>query len=111
MESIKESCIKESRTLVHTELAYVIGVIYETGSDTMTMALMVFVLAAILHPAVVRKAQEELDRIVGSERLPSFDDLERLPYVQAIVKEVHRWRPVVPNGVPHAVTEDDEYMG
>jgi cytochrome P450 len=103
--------IKESRAYTHTEIAYVIGVIYEAGSDTMTMALMVFVLAAVLHPGVVRKAQEELDSVVGSERLPSFDDIERLPYIQAIVKEVHRWRPVIPAGVPHAVTEDDEYMG
>lgn len=105
------AAIKESRAYTQTELAYVIGVVYEAGSDTMTMALMVFVLAAVLNPVVVKKAQEELDSVVGSERLPTFDDLEKLPYINAIVKEVHRWRPVIPAGVPHAVSEDDEYMG
>lgn len=103
--------MKESDSLPHTELAYILGVVYEAGSDIVSMVLETFVMAAVLNPAVVRKAQEELDRVVGPGRLPTFDDLDRLPYVQAIVKETHRWRPVIPGGVPHAVDEDDEYMG
>ncbi|KAL2050798.1 hypothetical protein ABVK25_008859 [Lepraria finkii] len=103
--------MKESDSLCHTELAYILGVVYEAGSDTVSMVLETFVMAAVLHPAVVQKAHEELDRVVGRGRLPTFDDLDRLPYVHAIVKETHRWRPVIPGGVPHAVDEDDEYMG
>lgn len=103
--------VKESASLSRTELAYVVGVLYEAGSDTTTMVLEVFVLAAVLHPDAVRKAQDELDRVVGPGRLPDFSDLENLPYVNAFVKEVIRWRPIIPGGVPHAVTEEDEYIG
>ena len=93
------------------EKAYDVGIIYEAGSDTTTMALEIFVMAAVLHPDIVKRGQEELDRVVGSHRMPNFDDQPSLPYIGAIVKEVLRWRPVTAGGIPHAVVQDDEYMG
>lgn len=101
----------ESRNMSPLELAYDVGIIYEAGSDTTTMALEVFVMAAILYPSVMQKAQRELDSVVGSDRLPSFSDKASLPFIDAIMKEVLRWRPVSAGGIPHAVTQDDEYMG
>lgn len=53
----------------------------------------------ILHPEVQRTAQEELDRVVGTDRLPSLGDMDRLPYVRAIVSEALRWMPVSRVGV------------
>ena len=64
-----------------------------------------------LNPHVVRKAQEELDRVLGSERLPDFSDQEDLPYIFAIVKEPFRWGCPFPIGLPKRVTEDDTYNG
>lgn len=93
------------------ELAYDVGIMYEVSTDTTTIALEVFVLAAVLHPHVIKKAQAELERVVGPERLPDFSDKDKLPYVHAVIQEVLRWRPVAAGGVPHAVTENDEYMG
>jgi cytochrome P450 len=103
--------MKESRNMSRTELGYILGVLYEAGSDTTAIALSVFVMAMVLYPQVARKAQDEIDRVVGPERMPTFDDLKDLPYIDAIVKEVLRWRPVIPGGIPHAVTRDDEYAG
>ena len=57
-----------------------------------------FLLAATLHPEVVRLAQQELDEVLGGERLPDFSDKPQLPYISAIVKEVLRWRPSSPLG-------------
>jgi len=68
-------------------------------------------MASVLHPESVEKAQQELDSVVGQNRLPSFDDASNLPYVNALIKEVLRWRPVTPMGVPHSPMEDDEYLG
>ena len=70
-----------------------------------------FFLAMAMHPAVQQKAQEELDRVVGGDRLPDFDDRNSLPYVNALLKEVLRWHIVLPLGVPHRATADDEYNG
>jgi len=52
----------------------------------------------ILYPDVVRKAQAELDTVVGQDRLPSFSDRESLPYINALVLEVLRWHCVTPTG-------------
>ena len=51
-----------------------------------------------LYPDVQRRAQEELDRVVGNRRLPEFSDRESLPYINAVVKELFRWHPVLPTG-------------
>lgn len=83
----------------------------------------------ILYPDVARKAQAEIDTIVGLDRLPSFADREKLPYINALVLEVIRWHSVTPTGnllapwfcpsnlkteslgVPHRVTEDNIHEG
>ena len=65
----------------------------------------------VMYPEVQRKAQEELDRIVGHDQLPDFSHRPHLPYIEAIVKETLRWLPVTPSGNPHRLREDDEYKG
>ena len=64
-----------------------------------------------LHPHVVRKAQEELDRVVGNERLPELSDQENLPYISALLKEVLRWTCPLPISIPKRVMKDDVYNG
>jgi cytochrome P450 len=64
-----------------------------------------------LNPHVARKAQEELDRVVGGDRLPDLSDQEDLPYISAILKELLRWGCPTPIGVPKRVIEDDTYDG
>ena len=86
-----------------------------------------------LHPEIQRKAQAEIDTVVGQTRLPSFEDEAALPYLKAMIKESmrsvtlflfliprylylymydrKRWRPVAPTGIAHAVTQDDYYEG
>jgi len=55
-------------------------------------------LAMTLFPHVAKKAQEEIDAVVGTDRLPTFDDREHLPYIDALLKEVLRWNAVTPTG-------------
>ena len=62
-----------------------------------------------LYPAVQRKVQRELDEVVGSERLPAFEDYESLPYLQATLMETARWIPTAPLAIGHTVTQDDFY--
>ena len=58
-----------------------------------------FVLAMILYPNVMRKAQDELDTVVGRDRAPAFDDIPELTYIQAVLRELLRWKPVIPLGL------------
>ena len=64
-----------------------------------------------MNPAAQRKAQEELDAVVGGQRLPELSDVEYLHYIRAIVLEGLRWMPVLPLGLPHRLMVDDEYKG
>lgn len=61
-------------------------------------ALGTFFLAMLHHPEVQTRARQELDAVVGNDRLPTFDDEASLPYITAVVKEVLRWKPVTPAG-------------
>lgn len=64
------------------------------------------------YPEVLRKAQAEVDTVVGFDRMPEYDDHDKLPYVNALINEVLRWRPIaILGGTPHAVTADDVYEG
>ncbi|EJC98989.1 cytochrome P450 [Fomitiporia mediterranea MF3/22] len=85
--------------------------LYAGGADTTVASLSCFFLAMTVYPEVQRKAQVEIDRVIGNERLPSFDDRNSLPYIDAIIKEVLRWHPIGPMGLPHATSEDDTYEG
>ena len=58
-------------------------------------------MAMAINPEVQRKAKEELDRVVGTDRLPTIQDRESLPYIEAIYREVFRWTPPLPMTVPH----------
>ncbi|GAB7350137.1 hypothetical protein MBLNU459_g0808t1 [Dothideomycetes sp. NU459] len=85
--------------------------LYSGGADSTAAGLNFFYLAMTAFPEVQRKAQEEIDRTIGAGRLPSFQDRENLPYVEAVVKEVLRWRPLAPLGPPHVADQDDEFEG
>ncbi|KAF8549304.1 cytochrome P450 [Imleria badia] len=79
--------------------------------NTTAPTLMVFILAMVENPRVWKRAQAEIDAVVGTERLPEFDDRASLPYVDAILREVFRWGPVLPLGGLHATTQSDIYEG
>ncbi len=57
-----------------------------------------FFLALVLFPEVQRRAQAELDMVVGRDQLPTFDDRPCLPYIEALCKELMRWNMVTPIG-------------
>ncbi|KAI0629111.1 cytochrome P450 [Trametes polyzona] len=84
---------------------------YAGGADTTDAVVHVFFLAMALHLDAQAKAQEELDAIIGPDRLPTFVDREALPYTNALIKEVLRWHVISPMGVAHRSVEDDIYNG
>ncbi|EJD39100.1 cytochrome P450 [Auricularia subglabra TFB-10046 SS5] len=92
-------------------IMWIAGSLYGGGADTTASSDLSFFLAMTLYPDVQRKAQEEIDALTGGERLPVYADRARLPYIDALVKEIHRWHPIGPLGLPHYVAQADEYRG
>ena len=64
-----------------------------------------------LYPEIQRRAQKEVDEVIGTERIPILSDRGSLPYVEAIVLELLRWLPITPLNVPHASSEEDVFEG
>ncbi|KAI9759959.1 MAG: hypothetical protein M4579_001992 [Chaenotheca gracillima] len=103
---------KQPVPLSERDFSFIPASLFGAGADTTASTLCSAMLAFITHPHALKKAQEELDTVIGRDRTPNFNDEANLPYVRALVKEVLRWRPVaVLGGTPHASTEDDVYEG
>ncbi|KAF4953618.1 hypothetical protein FGADI_5954 [Fusarium gaditjirri] len=102
---------QEKEKFGDAQAAYISGTLLEAGSDTTSSTLYAFVQAMLLYPEIQRKAQDEIDKVIG-KRMPTMDDEHSLRYVRACMKETLRWMPTTILGaVPHAVTQDDTYNG
>lgn len=92
------------------EGAYAVGMHGIAGALTIAAPMQTFCLAMCFYPQYLPMLQEELDRVCG-DRLPVAEDRPNLPFLRAVIRECLRWRPPVPTGIPHEVTQDDEYNG
>ncbi|OAG35272.1 hypothetical protein AYO21_10543 [Fonsecaea monophora] len=103
---------KDADRLSERQIAHNAGHGFGAATDTTWNTLLGFVKAMILFPDVQKKAQEEIDQVIGAECMPSWEDRERLPYIRAVVEETLRWAPSPISGaVPHSVVCDDVYNG
>ncbi|KAK7049423.1 hypothetical protein VNI00_006024 [Paramarasmius palmivorus] len=84
---------------------------YAAGADTTISALAAFFIAMASYPHVQERAQEHIDNLLGNERLPAWEDRPKLQYIEAIIREVLRWRPIAPLGLFHAAMNDDTVNG
>ncbi|KAB8078110.1 cytochrome P450 [Aspergillus leporis] len=101
----------EKAPLTENQLRFLGGVLMEGGSDTSSSLILTIIQAMIKYPHVQARAQAEIDTVIGAERSPGWSDFSSLPYINMIIKESHRWRPVSPLGVSHAVAKDDWVNG
>ncbi|TVY54163.1 Cytochrome P450 monooxygenase patI [Lachnellula cervina] len=95
-----------------TQQLFTLGTLMEAGSDTTRVSVGQLIAGAATYPDWVVRARAQLDEVCGSnaDRLPSWEDKEKLPYIAAVVKEVFRWRPNIAEiGAPTSSTKDDEY--
>ncbi|KPA38703.1 cytochrome p450 [Fusarium langsethiae] len=96
-----------------TEIAFDVGLLADAGLETSTIAMCWFGVAWVLYGKAgwIAKAQRILDEVVGRDRLPTFEHRPKLAYIEAILSETLRWRPIAMGGVPHATKVPDVYNG
>ena len=101
---------KEANGLRDEEISFLTGNMIGGGVDTTASTTITFILAMCAFPEVQKKAQQLIDEVVGSDRLPEWEDEANLQYIRACVDESLRWRTVtILGGIPHAPSEDDVY--
>jgi len=84
---------------------------YTAGINFTSSIISSFVLAMTLHPEVQKQAQDEIDRVINLDRLPTFEDRPRLPFLECVIREVYRWNPAAPIAMTHSLMKDDIYEG
>ncbi|KAH8195803.1 hypothetical protein TruAng_010046 [Truncatella angustata] len=102
---------QEKTELPRDQLRFIGGVLMEGGSDTSSSLILAIVQALILNPEVQDRAHREISAVVNEDRTPVWSDMANLPYINMIVKEGHRWRPILPLCFPHALGQDDWVEG
>ncbi|KDQ56874.1 hypothetical protein JAAARDRAFT_194819 [Jaapia argillacea MUCL 33604] len=93
------------------DLKWAANTMYSGSLDPTITVVSQFILAMVLHPEVQIKAQEEIDSVIGTERLPNLDDRPFLPYTECVMNECLRWTSPSAVGLPHRLMEDDVYKG
>ncbi|KAF2874787.1 cytochrome P450 [Massariosphaeria phaeospora] len=91
------------------QAAFLAGSLIEAGSETTSAAINTAILYLAATPSARAAAYEEVSRVVGASRSPTFTDEPQLPYIRAIVKETMRIRPVTNIGTPHYTTAPITY--
>ncbi|KAH8817510.1 cytochrome P450 [Xylogone sp. PMI_703] len=101
----------EAKLLSETEKIMMIAEILTAGTETTATALQWFFKAAVLYPETISRAQDEIDGVVGRNRIPDWEDQVKLPYIEAIINETHRWASATPLAFFHSTTDSDTYQG
>lgn len=92
--------------------AWIFQAFLSAGTRSPYNVVMQYMINVMEHPEWQQKVQEEIDAVVGKDRLPRFDDVPNLPTVRAVIKEALRHRSLVAEiGIPHKLDKDDFYEG
>ncbi|KAJ7312708.1 cytochrome P450 [Mycena albidolilacea] len=102
---------QEKMNITPEELAYVAGSAFTAGTDTTAGTIEWFLMAMVLYPSTMLKAQKEIDLFFSSDTVPGYSAMNDLSYCFALAKEVFRWAPVAPAGIPHYSDAEDVYNG
>ncbi|ENI04575.1 hypothetical protein COCC4DRAFT_40692 [Bipolaris maydis ATCC 48331] len=108
-----ESLVSDQAKLGMTrdEIVGIGAVLMDAGVKTTATFIHSFIIALINYPEIQRKAQQEIDTVVGPDRWPKLKDYENVPYIRAIVDEVIRFKPSAPVAIPHVSTAELHYKG
>ncbi|KAH6688980.1 cytochrome P450 [Plectosphaerella plurivora] len=93
------------------DLAFTLATSIQGGMETSPRQVLWLFVAALQNPDFLTRAHEVLDAVVGRDRLPQFTDRPELVYIDAVIHELFRWRPISPGSIPRRADKSDEYSG
>lgn len=93
------------------DIAFTLATSIQGGMETSPRQMLWLFIAALHKPSFIDRAHAVLDKVVGRDRLPCFADRAKLGFIDAIMHEMFRWRPISPGSIPRRADRDDEFEG
>lgn len=109
--SLKDNADGEGGKLSDIEIKALLLNLFVAGTDTSSSTIEWAIAELIRHPELLKQAQQEIDTVVGKDRLVTELDLSQLTFLQAIVKETFRLHPSTPLSLPRIASESCEING
>ncbi|KAK0460550.1 cytochrome P450 [Desarmillaria tabescens] len=91
-------------------IMFAAGSLFSAGTETLTVVFLNFIALMANHPEIQQRAFDEIQTIIGSERLPNLQQRDSLPFIDCIIQEVHRMYPPIPL-MPHSNVQEEKYNG
>lgn len=82
----------------------VISDLFSAGMETIKTTLLWLQVFMLRNPDHLKRIQNELDEVVGRNRMPSIDDVPYLPITETTILEVLRITSIVPLATTHSPT-------
>uniref|UniRef100_A0A0D9X9K9 Cytochrome P450 n=1 Tax=Leersia perrieri TaxID=77586 RepID=A0A0D9X9K9_9ORYZ len=95
----------------HDNVRTIMFDLFAAGTDTIAITIEWAMAELLRNPSIMTKVKAEMNEILGSKKTIEENDIEKLPYLQAVVKEAMRLHPVAPILLPHQAVEDGLEIG
>uniref|UniRef100_A0A6Q2XP39 Cytochrome P450, family 2, subfamily Y, polypeptide 3 n=1 Tax=Esox lucius TaxID=8010 RepID=A0A6Q2XP39_ESOLU len=100
-----------SSEFIYDNLVSTVLNLFLAGTETTSTTLRYAVMVLIKYPKIQEHMQQEIDTVIGRERVPQMEDKMSLPFTDAVIHEVQRFLDIVPFNIPHYATKNISFRG
>ncbi|XP_056880939.1 vitamin D 25-hydroxylase isoform X2 [Takifugu flavidus] len=111
LDELERNAGDPNSSFSYENLIYSVGELIIAGTETTTNTLRWAMLYMALYPNIQERVHREIDSVLANGRMPTLEDKQKMPYVEAVLHEVLRFCNIVPLGIFRATSQDANVNG